>query len=115
MLVGRGGEVRGGEGKGGELSRKSMHLIRIEIIDKKFALISTIDGRRRRRRRGGEEEIRISPHYRSVGRRQGSCAVFGGCSALSTDLAKANAFLHFYHKTQFILNEKYIQRKGGNS
>ena len=33
--------VRGrvGEGKGGELSRKSMHLIRIEIIDKKFALI----------------------------------------------------------------------------
>ena len=38
MLVGR-----GGEGKGGELSRKSMHLIRIEIIDKKFALISTIE------------------------------------------------------------------------
>ena len=33
----------GGEGKGGELSRKSMHLIRIEIIDKKFALISTIE------------------------------------------------------------------------
>ena len=29
--------------KGGELSRKSMHLIRIEIIDKKFALISTIE------------------------------------------------------------------------
>ena len=35
--------LRGGEGKGGELSRKSMHLIRIEIIDKKFALISTIE------------------------------------------------------------------------
>ena len=32
----------GGEGKGGELSRKSMHLIRIEIIDKKFASISTM-------------------------------------------------------------------------
>ena len=32
----------GGEGKGGELSRKSMHLIRIEIIDK-FALISAIE------------------------------------------------------------------------
>ena len=31
------------EGRGGELSRKSMHLIRIEIIDKKFALISTIE------------------------------------------------------------------------
>ena len=36
-------EGRCGEGKGGELSRKSMHLIRIEIIDKKFALISTIE------------------------------------------------------------------------
>ena len=47
--------MRGGEGKGGELSRKSMHLIRIEIIDKKFALISTIDGRRRRRRRRGRD------------------------------------------------------------
>ena len=35
-------EGRCGEGKGGELSRKSMHLIRIEIIDKKFALISTM-------------------------------------------------------------------------
>ena len=57
----------------------------------------------------------IIPHYRSVGRRQGSCAVFGGCSALSTDLAKANAFLHFDHKTQCNLNEKYIQRKCGNS
>ena len=48
-------EGRCDEGKGGELSRKSMHLIRIEIIDKKFALISTIDGRRRRRRRRGRD------------------------------------------------------------
>ena len=62
-----------------------------------------------------DNELKISPHCRSEGRRQGSCAVSGGCSALSTDLTKANAFLHFYHKTQCILNEKYIQRKGGNS
>ena len=96
-----------------------MHLIRIDFIDKKYTLISTIEIKNALELMmgggGGEEEIRISPHYRSVGRRQGSCAVFGGCSALSTDLAKANAFLHFYHKTQCILNEKYIQRKGGNS
>ena len=45
----------------------------------------------------GEEEERrrrrIIPHYRSVGRRQGSCGVFGGCSALSADLANSNAFI----------------------
>ena len=64
MLVGR-----GGEGKGGELSRKSMHLIRIEIIDKKFALISTIEIKNALELMmggggggGGGEEIRISPH-----------------------------------------------------
>ena len=57
-----------------------------------------------------EEEVRrrISPHYRSVGRRQGSCAVFGGCLTLSVDLAKSNAFLHSYLKTQCILNMKSI-------
>ena len=33
----------------------------------------------------------ISPHYRSEGRRQGSCAVLGGCLTLSADLAKSNA------------------------
>ena len=90
-----------------------MHLIRIEIIDKKFALISTMKIKNALELMmggggGGEEEIRISPHYRSVGRRQGSCAVFGGCSALSTDLAKANAFLHFYHKSQCILKKKKV-------
>ena len=40
--------------------------------------------------------MRISPHYRSVGRRQGSCGVFGGCSTLSADLAKSNAFIIKY-------------------
>ena len=53
---------------GGELSRKSMHLIRIEIIDKKFALISTMKIKNALELMmgggggGGEEEIRISPH-----------------------------------------------------
>ena len=64
-------------GRGGELSGKSMHLTRIEIIDKKFALISTIEiknalelmmrgvgggGGGGGRGGGGGEEIRISPH-----------------------------------------------------
>ena len=46
-------------------------------------------------RRWEEEEERrrrTSPHYRSEGRRQGSCGVFGGCFALSADLAKSSAF-----------------------
>ena len=34
----------------------------------------------------------ISPHYRSEGRRQGSCAVLGGCLSLSADLAKSDSF-----------------------
>ena len=46
--------------------------------------------------RGGEECQPISPHYRSVGRRQGSCAVLGGCLSLSADLAKSYAFLKVY-------------------
>ena len=50
----------------------------------------------------------INPHYRSEGRRQGSRAVLGGCLTLSVDLAKSNAFLHFGHKTQSILNLKSI-------
>ena len=36
----------------------------------------------------------ISPHYRSEGRRQGSCAVLGGCLTLSADLAR-NIFTKF--------------------
>ena len=45
-----------------------MHLIRIEIIDKKFALISTMKIKNALELMmgggggGGEEEIRISPH-----------------------------------------------------
>ena len=46
-----------------------MHLIRIEVIDKKFALISTIEIKNALELMmggggggGGEEEIRISPH-----------------------------------------------------
>ena len=62
-----------------------MHLIRIDFIDKKYTLISTIEIKNALELMmggvggggGGEEEIRIRPHYRSVGRRQGSCAVFG--------------------------------------
>ena len=53
------------------LSRKSMHLIRIDFIDKKYTLISTIEiknalelmmGGVGEGGGGGGEEIRISPH-----------------------------------------------------
>ena len=37
-------------------------------------------------------DFKITPHYRSEGRRQGPCAVFGRCLTLSADLAKSNAF-----------------------
>ena len=52
--------------------------------------------------------VPISPHYRTVGRRQGSCAFLEGCLTLSTNLAKSNAFLHFYYKTKCIVNMKSI-------
>ena len=50
----------------------------------------------------------ISPHYRSVGCRQASCAILGGCLTLSANLVKSNAFLHFNFKTQCILNMKSL-------
>ena len=39
----------------------------------------------------------ISTQYRSEGRRQGSCAVLGGCLTLSADLAKSK-FVKVYTK-----------------
>ena len=58
----------------------------------------------------------ITPHYRSVGRRQGSCAVFGGCLALSADLNKSNAFFTFLSQNKVHLeSEKYIKRQYSNN
>ena len=37
-----------------------------------------------------EITLEITPHYRSGGRRHGSCAVFRGCLTLSAELAKSN-------------------------
>ena len=52
----------------------------------------------------------ISPHYCSVGRRQGSRAVFGGCLTLSAYFA-----IRLYHKTQWILNIKPYSWECGKS
>ena len=39
----------------------------------------------------------ISPHYRSVGRRQGSCGVFGGSWSLSFGGVSPFYPVHFIH------------------
>ena len=58
----------------------------------------------------------ISPHYRSGGRRQGSCAFFGGCLTLSAYFAKSKAFLPFIPQNPMHLKyRKHIQRKYGKS
>ena len=68
-----------------------MHLIRIEINDKKNALISMMKIKNALKLtmgvggEGGGGEESISPHYRSEGRRQVSGGFFGGNRALSED------------------------------